>query len=103
MRDFSISVVDCRVAIVGEIDFATAPQIDVAFFSLASDVVVDCADVDFIDSAGFHAFDRGFEAATARGSAFSVSGLSGLATRIAQLFKLPYVGAPSDRVEPSVI
>lgn len=79
------------IALHGEIDAATVPQIDAAFFELSGNVTVDCTDVTFIDSAGFHALDRGYEAAVKRGATFTVSGLGSFQTRIATIFNVPYV------------
>ncbi len=105
MRDFSISTFDdgtpsrerCRVVVAGEIDLATTVQIDRSLPLLAGDVIVDCAAVDFIDSAGFHAFERGYTAALARGSTFSISGLSDLATLVARFFELPCLDPTAQR------
>jgi anti-anti-sigma factor len=86
-----------QMIVTGELDIATAPQIDAAFAGLSGEVVVDCRDVTFIDSAGFDALDRGYEAATKRGATFVVTGLSGFQTRIAKLFEVPYVLSSTDR------
>ncbi len=97
MQNFSVMVVfdhEQRVVISGEVDLATVPQIDDAFSLVDADVFVDCGGVDFIDSSGFHALDRGFEAAIARGSAFSVVGLGELATRVGEILGLPYIVSP---------
>lgn len=72
-----------------KIDLATTDQIDGSFVLRTGDVVVDCTAIEFIDSAGFHAFERGYTAALARSSTFSIVGLSDLATRVAPFFDLP--------------
>ena len=90
-----------QIVVTGELDLATAPQIDAAFAGLSGHVVVDCRDVTFIDSAGFHALDRGYEAAIRRGATFVVSGLSSFQTRIAKFFEVPYVLWSTDRERTS--
>lgn len=86
-----------QILVAGELDCATTSQIDDAFAGLSGEVVVDCRDVTFIDSAGFHALDRGYEAATKRGATFVVTGLSGFQTRIAKFLEIPYVLSSTDR------
>ena len=93
MPDFMILITEGfpqRVAIIGELDIATVPQVDAAFAPLTGDVDVDCTDLSFVDSAGFYAFDRGYEAAVTRGATFNLSGLSGIAARVADLLAVPY-------------
>jgi anti-anti-sigma regulatory factor len=93
MPDFTILISEGfpqRVAISGELDIATVPWVDAAFAVLTGDVDVDCANLSFVDSAGFYAFDRGYEAAMIRGSAFDLSGLNGIAARVAELLAVPY-------------
>jgi anti-anti-sigma factor len=93
MPDFMILTTEGfpqRVAIIGELDIATVPQVDAAFAPLTGDVDVDCTDLSFVDSAGFYAFDRGYEEAVTRGATFNLSGLSGIAVRVAELLAVPY-------------
>ena len=89
-----------QIVASGDLDMTTAPQIDAALAGLSGDVIVDCRDVIFIDSAGFHAFDRGNAAAMTRGATFVVAGLSQFRTRIAKLLGVPYVLSSRDR-EPT--
>jgi anti-anti-sigma regulatory factor len=94
MSDFAILVsggFPTHVAVIGELDIATVSQVDAAFALLTGDVDVDCTDLSFVDSAGFYAFDRGYEAATTRGSTFELSGLSGIGARVGDLLAVPYV------------
>jgi anti-anti-sigma factor len=86
-----------QILVTGELDCATTSQIDAAFAGMSGEVVVDCRDVTFIDSAGFHALDRGYEAATKRGATFVVTGLSRFQTRIATFLEVPYVLSSTDR------
>ena len=78
------------VVLTGEIDLTTAQQIDAAFARVSGDVNVDCTGVEFIDSGGFHALDRGYKAAVARGSSFAASGMKPFQMRIARLLEVPY-------------
>jgi anti-anti-sigma factor len=82
-----------NVVIAGEIDVANAPRVDSALATVTGDVRVDCSGVTFVDSAGFHVFDRVHEAAVRRGSSFTLSGLRPFPSRIADLLHVPY--APS--------
>jgi anti-anti-sigma factor len=101
MSDFLVSKGSLgQIVASGELDMATAPQIDRAFVGLSGDVIVDCRDVTFIDSAGFYAFDRGYAAAVKRRTTFVVVGLSRFQTRIAKLLGVSYVLSSTDR-EPT--
>lgn len=96
MLDFHITVrkgSPDQVTITGDVDLATSHQIDTVLSGLSGDIRVDCTEVEFIDSAGFHALDRGYEAARQRGTAFAVAGLNGFSTRIAEFLALPYLVA----------
>ena len=57
---------------------------------LSGDIKVDCAEVTFIDTAGFDALDWGYVVATARGHAFAVIGLRDFQPRVAELLRVPY-------------
>jgi anti-anti-sigma factor len=94
---FRVSTVGfpASIVIAGEIDLATAPRVDSAFATVTGDVRVDCSEVTFVDSAGFHALDRAYEAAVRRGNSFTLSGLRPFPSRIADLLHVPY--APSAR------
>jgi anti-anti-sigma regulatory factor len=93
MSDFTVLAPDDfpGLVLVGELDIATAPTLDAALFGLSGDVIVDCADLGFIDSAGFYCLDRGYNSAVARQSTFEVSGFSNFQKRVARLLALPYV------------
>jgi len=80
-----------RVVIHGDIDIRNAPEIDDAFSALTGDVQVDCVGVGFIDTAGFHALDRAYDTARARGSSFTVSGLNTFATLVGEFLGSPYL------------
>lgn len=93
MSGFNILVVEGsphRVSVAGDIDFATAPRVTEVLCELSGDIKVDCAEVTFIDTAGFDALDWGYVVATARGHAFAVIGLRDFQARVAELLRVPY-------------
>ena len=93
MSNFTIRVSEGfpqRLAIVGELDIATSAHVDAAIAPMTGDVDVDCADLSFIDSAGFYSFDHGYEAAMTRGSTFKLSSLNPFAAWIAEFLAVPY-------------
>ncbi len=94
MPDLTVGVQEgspCRVTIGGDIDLGSVAQVDAAFAGLAGDVAVDCTELKFIGSDGFHSFDRAYRAATSRGATFEVSGMGRFHTRIAEILGVPYV------------
>ncbi len=93
MSEFTVLAPDefPGLVLVGELDIGSAPALDAALVGLSGDVVVDCADLGFIDSAGFYCLDRGYNSAAARQSTFVVSGFSHFQKRVARLLKRPYV------------
>jgi anti-anti-sigma regulatory factor len=98
MSDFTVLAPDefPGLVLVGELDIATAPALDAALVGLSGDVIVDCTDLGFIDSAGFYCLDRGYNAAVARQSTFEVSGFSQFQRRVARLLALPYVSGSGE-------
>jgi anti-anti-sigma regulatory factor len=98
MSNFSVLAADDLpgLVLVGELDIATAPALDAALVGLSGDVIVDCIDLEFIDSAGFYCLDRGYNAAVARQSTFEVSGFSQFQKRLARLLALPYVSGSGE-------
>ena len=98
MPDFRVSKGSLgQVVVTGELDLATAPQLDRMLSRLSGDVIVDCRDVAFIDTAGFSALDRGYDAAMKRGATFVVFGLGRFHTHIARFFDVPYVLSSTER------
>ena len=93
MSDFTVLAPDDSHGLVlgGELDIATAPALDAALLGLSGDVIVDCADLAFIDSAGFYCLDRAYSSAVARHSTFEVSGFSAFQKRVARFLAVPYV------------
>jgi anti-anti-sigma regulatory factor len=79
------------LVLVGELDISTAPTLDAALVGLSGDVIVNCTDLGFIDSAGFYCLDRGYNSAVARQSMFEVSGFSRFQKRAARILAVPYV------------
>jgi anti-anti-sigma factor len=79
------------LVLAGELDIATAPALDAALLGTSGDVLVDCADLRFIDSVGFCCLDRGYDSAAARHSTFEVSGFSDFQKRVARMLGVPYV------------
>lgn len=82
------------VIIRGEIDLATAARVDAALSEFSGDIRVECSGVTFIDSAGFHAFDRAYKIAMQRGSVFAVAALPVFPARIGNLLELQYLEPP---------
>jgi anti-anti-sigma regulatory factor len=94
MSNFNVLVLEGslnRVFISGDIDVASAPRVAEVLCDLRGDVTVDCAEITFIDSAGFEALDRGYVVASAARNAFDVSGLPIFQARVAELLGIPYV------------
>ena len=93
MSDFTVLALDHSHGLVlaGELDIATAPALDAALLGMSGDVLVDCADLRFIDSAGFYCLDRGYNAAVARRATFEVSGFSPFQRRVARILSVPYM------------
>jgi anti-anti-sigma regulatory factor len=75
----------------GEIDLATADQLDAALADLTGDADVDCTAVTFIGSTGFRSLDHGYGTAISRGSTFVVSGMSVFQRQLAAILAVPYV------------
>ena len=57
----------CIAVVGGEIDMATAPQLDAALSGLDGDVIVDLAAVTFLDSSGIGVLVRASQRSTAAG------------------------------------
>ena len=80
-----------RATIGGDIDLASAAELDAALAELSGEVAVDCTEVTFIGSTGFSSLDRSYEAALARGGTFGVFGMKSFQRRIAGILSVPYV------------
>jgi anti-sigma B factor antagonist len=77
------------VALQGQVDLATAPQLAQAVAGAAKQgsgaVVVDLTDVDFLDSAGVRALVESAQAAATAGVAVTVTGASGWVARVLEI------------------
>jgi anti-sigma B factor antagonist len=77
------------IALQGQVDLATAPQLADAVAGAtrqgAETVVVDLTDVDFLDSAGVRALVESAQAAAATGVTVSVTGASGWVARVLEI------------------
>jgi anti-anti-sigma factor len=93
---FSVTVDAHNVFVSGELDLMTTSFIDAAFADLLGDVVVDCTDLKFIDSAGFYCLDRGYNAAVRRQASFEVAGFSRFQQRVARMLSAPYVAGSGE-------
>ena len=94
MSNFNVLVFEGHpncVFIAGDIDVVSGPRVAEVLCDLRGDVTVDCADIDFIDSAGFTALDWGYLVATGAGYTFDVTGLPTFPTQVAQLLQVPYL------------
>ena len=70
--------------VTGEIDLATAPELEVAI-PLSGSVWLDFSAVTFLDSSGIAVLVKASRAATGRGDRIHVSGLQGGPLRVVQL------------------
>jgi anti-sigma B factor antagonist len=77
------------VALQGQVDLATAPQLTQAVANATKQggdaVVVDLTDVDFLDSAGVRALVESAQAAATAGVAVTVTGASGWVARVLEI------------------
>jgi anti-sigma B factor antagonist len=77
------------VALQGQVDLATAPQLAQAVAGATKQgsdaVVVDLTDVDFLDSAGVRALVESAQAAATAGVAVTVTGASGWVARVLEI------------------
>ena len=88
------------ILVAGELDLATAPALDAALVGLSRDVIVDCTDLGFLDSAGFCCLDRGYNSAVARQSTFEVSGFNRFQRRVARILAVPYIPGSGEAPNP---
>jgi len=81
-----------RYAVTGEIDSATAPQLQEKLLVLVNatsdDLALDCTDLEFIDSTGIAVFIHTQQLLEIQGRGFRVVNLSGMALRAFQLLGL---------------
>jgi anti-anti-sigma factor len=80
------------VAVSGEVDVATAPQLDECLVRLAcGSITVDCSAVTFMDSSCFAVVVNAHKRAKARGKEFRVTGVSGTPLRAMEVLGLEYL------------
>jgi anti-sigma B factor antagonist len=74
------------LAVSGEIDISTADALEQAIATVISDgagiVIVDLAEVTFMDSAGINALLKGRRLADERGQQFRVTGAAGIVRQV---------------------
>src|SRR5262245_61737895 len=71
----------CVVAVAGEIDMATAPQLAAALEGLDADVTVDLGGVSFLDSSGITVLVEAFQTARLAGHRFQARDETGIVRR----------------------
>ena len=84
--EFGIEIVAGRVVVTGELDAMTSPQLADALAGMAevnpSEVVVDCSQVGFIDSAGLSVLVAAHGRLDALGGRLVISGMSAPVRRL---------------------
>lgn len=81
-----ITVTPTGLALRGEIDAHTAPSVAAAIESSSlDDVVIDMADVEFVDSSGLRVLIEAHQAAEARGGSVTLANPSGAVVRLLQI------------------
>jgi stage II sporulation protein AA (anti-sigma F factor antagonist) len=84
-NEFAISTQPaCRIIVRGEVDAATAPQLEAAI-PLSGSIWLDFCGVTFLDSPGLSVLVAAHVAAKERGDRLHVSGLSGGPLRVVQM------------------
>jgi anti-anti-sigma regulatory factor len=92
MSQLTVHISDShQIALRGAIDIATVDHLDAVLAGLSGDVELDCTEVEFIGSTGFHSLDLGYGAALARGATFVAFGMNSFQRRIAAMLGVPYV------------
>jgi len=76
------------VALVGELDLATAPQLEAELSGLDGDIHLDCRDLEFVDSSGIGVFVRLNQRCEQRHDRFVIHGLSGFVRRTFEIMGL---------------
>lgn len=82
------------VALTGEVDLQTSPQVRNALLGSLkrrTPVVVDMGGIDYIDSSGVASLVEGFQLARREGVSFSLAGVSPAAMRVLRLARLDKV------------
>jgi anti-sigma B factor antagonist len=79
---FSIETTGSRVVVRGELDLATAPQLDQALGALSGDVTVDCRDLTFVDSSALGVLLRAHHRLAEHQHRLVIEGLSARCRRV---------------------
>ena len=87
------------VAVAGEVDLATAPELRAALMAVPGDLTVDMAEVSFMDSTGLSALITAQKHTVGSGHRFTVTNESDLVARTMELTGLYDVLHPNG-VEP---
>ncbi|MDR3438431.1 STAS domain-containing protein [Telmatospirillum sp.] len=93
------------VGLRGEIDLQNSPEVRreiLACLADGKDVVVDLADVDYIDSSGIACLVEAFQTARHQGTRFSLAAVSPAALRVLKLARLDEVFVIRDQVADAV-
>lgn len=89
-RGSGVSIVKVR----GEVDIATAPQLEERVMEVLSschDCIIDCAELDYLDSTGFHTLLYCRQEAQERGSKMALAGLKPNVERVFRITKMAEV------------
>ncbi|HSO96141.1 MAG TPA: STAS domain-containing protein [Acidimicrobiia bacterium] len=79
---FSIERTGQHVVVCGELDLATASQLERALAELTGDVIVDCQDVSFLDSTALSVLVRAHNRLEAEQGHLTIKGLSERCRRV---------------------
>jgi anti-sigma B factor antagonist len=89
IRSAPIATGDARIAVSGEIDLGTAPQLETALADALSatptQITVDLSDVEFIDSTGVSVLVRSAHQGEQRGVSVRVHGAHGIVARVLEV------------------
>ncbi|MBL4748274.1 MAG: STAS domain-containing protein [Magnetovibrio sp.] len=93
------------VALSGEVDLSTSPQVRNALLDCilgGSSVVVDLSQVAYIDSSGIASLVEAFQSAKSRGQGFALANIGQTPMRVLQLARLDKVFVIHDAVDDAV-
>ncbi|PCI41699.1 MAG: anti-anti-sigma factor [Rhodospirillaceae bacterium] len=93
------------VAVSGEVDLSTSPQVRDALLDCilgGSSVVVDLSQVAYIDSSGVASLVEAFQNAKSRGQGFALANVGETPLRVLQLARLDQVFVIHDAVDDAV-
>ena len=76
------------VRLMGELDLAGVPRLELVLAGLDGDVELDCSGLDFIDAAGLRAFQKAHAGCAARGCTLVLVDPSPALDRVSRLLEL---------------